>query len=181
MNDMDYYVVTGGRVLQVIKEFMAKQEAATDLRRLFAARLGAVDIYGCNSRIHALGFKDQPEGWDRQFVRACGLVFCKPDARTKEGRRIIKEMRQLRLPGIFDFQDMLGFSGMIIDGTQLRTLSLESIDGVWVVGVPRLKDRDQGAKRWTPPDEFCRAIKTSEFYQMKEAAEEKQAGKAVTA
>jgi hypothetical protein len=179
--EYDYHLVLGGPSLKAVRTFTAECDAADRELEAFAKRFGATGWLSARSLLGLTFAGSPPEGW----------VPCKghpkafhPDRKTKEGRALAREMSAIGFPDWGRFGQALGVKGpfgMIVTdsparghGFLMKAPDFEKIGDATVIRVPlgrQSLDRDGGGPFVPPPE--TRRLKKSEYWAMKEAAEEK--------
>lgn len=166
-----YFKITGGAILKAKKRFLAKVDAATAARNEVKKEFGAKGTYGSEDGVFGLVFDTPPPKW--RPVPHQENVYKPPLG--KEGKVISDRLKTLTMPTAGHFhrevQNGQGGRGWIEFsdcGGSVFYMGYETHSGILVLTVPICEEG--GA--WTPPDEHCIPLKTSEYWQLKEAAEE---------
>lgn len=171
MSEKEYYYfkVTGGAVMAALERWKAKRAECTEARRVIEQEFGANGIYGNSAGLQGLVFPkgNPPPGWDR--LRHHIDVY-RPTGKTKEGKALRKRLQSLKQVDALQFQtEVLGEDRdnpfRFMDGLSMRYMTFETVGDVVILRVPKTKPSDE----WTPPDEFCMPLKTSEYWQIKES------------
>lgn len=164
-----YFKVTGGAVMTALERWKAKRAELTEARRRIEQEFEADGLYGNSAGLQGLVFPkgNPPQGWER--IRNQIDVY-RPTARTKEGKALRKRLSELKQVDALQFQtEVLGEDRdnpfRFMDGLSMHYMTFETIGDVVILRVPKTKPSDE----WTPPDEFCIPLKTSEYWQIKES------------
>jgi hypothetical protein len=93
-----------------------------------------------------------------------------PDKRTKEGKGIDKRLKAIKIPGSAEFSELIGGGYFIVSGRNWASISFETIGDAYVVSMPIGDPEACKDAEFIPPD--ATILKYSEYYAMKEAAEQ---------
>ena len=151
------------------------------------AEFGAQGTYGSKEGLVGLVFekKKGPFGW--VSVPGQPTVF-KPTGKSKEGRETKKRFAALKLNDYQELQtEILGGKWnpfAFMDGLSLRFMGCEFIGDVLILLVPKIAEKPaiaSGSKtgaNWQSPDDQTVELKTSEYWQLKEAHQSEPEAKA---
>lgn len=171
--DYLYYKVTGGAVMAAKERFVARRSAEFEKRQELAKEFGASGTYADRDTVVGLVFEEgetPPSDWVK--VPRESKVW-KPNPRTKEGKAL-KAKFNLPLSDLRQFQtEVLGTFDYFrfMDGLTVRWMGYETIGDTLVLLVPKRTENDS----WTPPDEQCVLLKTSEYWALKEQHQDEKA------
>jgi len=161
-----YYLATpGGKSHEAILTWQKMSTEAIKEGYALAHELGAQRIYRSGERIVAFDFKKEDPGRAWRNVRALGCGKYMPNKTTKAGKEIMKKVDAIRIPDHRLFSELMGGGWLIVRGNMWGSVSFETIGDNYVVSVPIGDDEDFIPKDVTP-------LKLSEYYAMKEQAEE---------
>lgn len=172
MNETIQYKVNGGKIAAIIQEFIELRASQRKARNAMEKEFGAKGCYANDREVSGFVFSTPPEGW-RQ-VRTWAGVFKPP--LTKDGKEIIKRMKQLPLAGAREFQAMiLGEDNpfRFMTGLHIHYMTFEQVGTATILHVPKSKQPavEDNKNGWHPPDSQCELLKTSQYWELKEAAE----------
>ncbi len=176
MSNCEYrhFLVTGGVIMERHKKWLEIYNAQVALRSAFVQAHHADNTFGNRREVVGLVYDSgsAPDGW--KPYNKYHDVFC-PTSKTAEGRKLRKFMRSLALVDAAEYHDLMcdgkggyGFGNFSEGVIRTYYIVFELIGDTVVLKVPAI---ETGLK-WTPPDEFCKELKTSEFYALKEKHEE---------
>jgi len=161
-----YYLVTpGGKTDQVIQEWRRLNHEACEAGLALGQDLGATEVFRQGPRIGAFVFdKDPGRSWRK--IRGEENQYM-PHKGTKEGRAVAERIDAIKIPDSHSFAKMIG-CGVIISGAQWGVPGFETLGDCCVISIP-VGNSDISAP-FVPPDTTL--LKMSEYYALKEAAEE---------
>lgn len=176
MNYEDYniYLVEGKAQNDSLKVQLEKLQEQHKERIEWCAKQGGegaiTDISGSNM-VGLLAKKGArvAEGWKQSKDKRWSFKHIPyvPDARTKVGRALLKEMRGKKMISFADFAASLGANKSVIkrsEGTiRWFTPQCYQENGHWILLDPK-QEKDDVPKKY----EGCRLLKLSEFYAIKE-------------
>jgi hypothetical protein len=164
-----YFKVIGGAVMDALNKWKAEYTVKRDARNAAMEEFGADKYFGNSAGLQGLVFTPgkEPEGWEK--VRGHYDVY-KPTGKTKAGRELRRRLARLDVPDALQFQRyVLGEKTdnpfRFMDGLSMYYMVFETIGEVTILKVPKTPQKDQ----WTPPDDQCIPLKTSEYWQIKES------------
>jgi hypothetical protein len=165
--DKRYYKITGGIALERTVAFFNERHEQLKARKAIIQELGAKGEYSNDNGISGLVFDEPPQGW-RPIT---GTIYKPP--LTKEGKALTKRLKSLRVSGGREFHVAInggaggfGFMDFTDAGMVISYIVYEKIGPDFILIVP---DEPDEARQWNPPDS-CEPLKTSEYWQLKEAA-----------
>ncbi len=172
-----YFLVTGGTVKAAHERWEARRMKDIEVRNALREEFGASGVYANSNEVRGLDFDGAPPAGWRKIEAG---VYC-PYARTPEGKAILKRFRESGMADAQAFQDeVIGpGSGMtFMEGLSFYYMCFESIGDSFILKVPDtsgVHGGQIGKSDWESPDEFCREIKTSEYWVLKETEKAKMA------
>jgi hypothetical protein len=171
-----YLVKPDGKSMKAIKEWQRLSHEASEKANAITKELGAKpEILRNSENILGLIFDHDPGRiWKpvKQYGEK-GKNCYYPDKRIKEGRALAKRLNAIRLPGTHTFANLIGGGFFIVtDSRHWASISFHSIGENYIISVPIAEKKEDA---FIPPDTTL--LKLSEYYAMKEAAEEIKEGK----
>lgn len=167
-----YYRITGGKVMDAVKAWLAKWDEQWAKRRALAEEVGSTRYLFNDYSILAFHFDDPskvPAKWE-EYPDA-QLKMYRPNRRSKASRQM-RDRMIIPLPTMMDFggqftKDLVfsPSSGGPHGYGCLEFIAFEKIGSVYVLSVPH----QDGQVSWQPP-EGCEELKTSELLALQAAA-----------
>lgn len=173
-----YYKVTGGAVRAAYERWLAVYKQQKAARDALAVSFGASGTYANRNVVKGLVFEEgqtPPDGW--RTVDGERTVFA-PYGPGKAAKDIRKRFREHPLHDATDLQDaVIGKPShfRFMDGMCIRFMTFELLGDQFILLVPKVERPgavNDGESGWEPPDDQCVALKTSEYWQLKEAEED---------
>lgn len=177
MNDYRYFEITGGYVALAIAMYRTLVADADDLLREIQQEFGAYAGWSNGHHLIGLQWADGviPEGW-RRVRGTCDA--CVPAGNNPKARALRARLAKVPHIGSSDFHDLITGSGFGFTGghgerggIRLRRMGYSIIGGHAILHVPAGKECHEGM-RWKAPDSFCKEIKCSEYWRLKERYED---------
>jgi len=165
MSHESRYYIAKGRSLQAVESWREKYRRTMEAGRALAEEIGAEHAAYTHS-ICGFSFKDDiaPEGWEKAG-HVKDRPFFRPTRRTKAGRALRDRMTRINVPGLWEFERLLGGGEAVIGGNRLALPTFETLGNDVILVIPVAKREEQ----FTPPD--AEPIKASEYWARKEAKE----------
>ena len=173
VEDWHIYVVEGAEELAKLEAFAADRDAKAEAMHEWCVAHGGTGTMAGNYTYAMIVPKtvDDLPGWKRCDQEGVpeGSVAWSPITKTKEGRSLARQLRAYKLPDGVDAAGVIGLSEQSIKwlpGGRVRMLRSQCVTAgrAWVLLYPK-----ETQAREIPG---CRLIKPSEFYALKEAAEQ---------
>lgn len=160
-----YFAVTGGKVKEIWESFLNLREEQYNARLALTKEVGADHIYANSREIAGFIFEKGKRPQGDQWRVSEGMV--KPAGKSPEAKALRKRMRELPLAGLEEFtHNLTGHSWRFMDGLTIRYANVEEVGDHMILIIPA---SESGKTKWTPPDDGCREMKTSEYWTLKEA------------
>jgi hypothetical protein len=190
--EYDYYIPDeGGPTHKLIVEFVNERLKAHAARKAFQDEFEADGTYGTESHFDGIVYKagsNKSSGlrsgaWrSDKNASTSELHVYVPNKRTPEGKAMAKRMAspEYVYPGamnfhasVFPIADSFGIHIGPGDrgGIRVAFATFEILDGKYILAVPR----KYGSEKEVTPGEDCKPLKQSEYWAMKEAAEQQKA------
>lgn len=168
-----YYKVTGGAVQAAYDRWRATYDTQREVRNELLLEFGSSGCYASPQHVVGLVFTGDskpPAGW--KAVIGEPTVF-RPHGGAVGMKAIRKRFEAAKLNDAEAFQaEVLGKHNPFhfMDGLSIRFMVFEFIGKTLVLLVPKLEQPREGTGegRFTPPDDQCVLMKTSEYWQLKE-------------
>ncbi len=180
----DYYIA-GGDSLIACNEIQDKRQAAHEARVAYAKHLGATAMYGTDANFSGLYFKSgmAPEGFYRPkrllhiAAEADGSEIYVPKQSSKAGKKFTEEMSyaEFCLPGPSYFGNRIGCAYLHV-GMAVYYPAYARLGDKAIIHIPKGAMRAGDAKILFRPAGAVK-IKTSRYWQLKEAAAVKKTKK----
>ena len=167
-----YYLATpGGKSEEAVRAWQKMHSNACDRVLAFCKSVGCTGkIVSSWRKINAFEFDHDPGRDWKRIKRYDDAYF--PSKSTKEGKTLIKQIEALgEMPDGGTFARLINGPDMVISGGHWSTLSFQVLGDSIVVSVPvKYLEEVDDEKQFVPPD--ARELKMSEYYALKERAEE---------
>lgn len=160
-NDQLYFKVTGGAIMAAIETWRKEYQEGVAARTAFMREFGAKEALATSSGIIALKFEDKskvPDGWVKAN-RKHGVDSYVPGKTIGD---VKLRMNGIRCPSSDRFQGLCGLDPLaFFDNMCIHTMGFEVCGSTFILTVPKVGS-------WTPPDEHCIPLKTSEYWKIRE-------------
>lgn len=172
MNAIEYrHYVAGAEILASFDAFKAARKDTLERRLKWARQWNSKPVSMGNWLVGITGNDNPGPDWNPAKDKLDGSTWFRPNKRRNGGKEIDRAMSDFRMADWI----LPNFHAEIVSAPNVGKNSCylcyhtwSHIGGVLVVGIPE-------QSKWTPPDD-SRLLKMSEYYAMKEAADEKKKG-----